>query len=878
MMSYPMRSIIVGMLLFALSAVACAESSKDPFREIFPIPREGEYQQDVVPVGAALKVHATTAFKTQKLNMMIGDLSGYLTDRYNQPFQVKRVGDDDTSTAVHVYLLRPGDVSASLAKKIFDDRFTPEKFPEGPRRRQSFIIRSFLHDAPPAVYIVSESEQGSYYALFAVAQLIRWENSAYTLRGADVVDWPAFEARLLGDMSEGFANAPIPLQRDLLLREAAIQRLTHSTTGEASRCSQPVYALERWLRVGDGYWVRPTFHPPLTAFNWSAPVSIEAYASIAAEISSREGVGAYLWHDATDAGWWRVYLDHFWAKRDVEDRKNYPDDPTPARADAARFSAMLASIQKVRPDIDVFLTLPCYYDTPGNDKLPRVDLLRNYLRVVGASIPKSMRDRVFFFLEERTPEDVNAYKKYLGGIKLCQYRYTPLWNGGTWDTNCTELKRHDGITDAALAGGCNMAHDLVNLLTAQYLWNPDIPTDEAWMIKHLAPRAAYLAYGRAYAPVVKNAVLNFRDVESMIDVARLKQTREDAIRVRIELKRTLATLPESWRYSRACVGASLGNLDATVKIAEASLAKVTREISLEKATVSTNSKGTGDVRAAVLGKEVWRSENAPAPHWVEINLPQPYQLNQVAISMPKDNGYSWADGEVQAEQFGVWKSVAGIGIAKNSPQVIPLDNVRTRKIRLLVKNAYDWSKDSRDDMILSGVRLFGLALPDDPPGVERLDGRWRFRLDVKKVGLDEKWFAQTDFAQDWFDIIVPSYFEKSGIEGAAGFDGWAWYARTFEVPPTWKNRVVKLRFEAVDDEAVVWLNGRRVGEHRKKGPDDIHWYREPFLFDISECIRWDGPNSLVVLVNDFTLDGGIYKSVMIHLDDGPGLLAPPEGK
>jgi hypothetical protein len=27
-----------------------------------------------------------------------------------------------------------------------------------------------------------------------------------------------------------------------------------------------------------------------------------------------------------------------------------------------------------------------------------------------------------------------------------------------------------------------------------------------------------------------------------------------------------------------------------------------------------------------------------------------------------------------------------------------------------------------------------------------------------------------------------------------------------------------------------------------------------------------------------TLDGGIYKPVLIHLDDGPGLLAMPEGK
>ena len=61
-------------------------------------------------------------------------------------------------------------------------------------------------------------------------------------------------------------------------------------------------------------------------------------------------------------------------------------------------------------------------------------------------------------------------------------------------------------------------------------------------------------------------------------------------------------------------------------------------------------------------------------------------------------------------------------------------------------------------------------------------------------------------------------------------------------------------FGGVDDEAEVWLNGEKVGEHSG--------HSDPFYFDISNFLS-KGDNELVVRVKDFGGPGGIYRPVVI---------------
>jgi len=187
---------------------------------------------------------------------------------------------------------------------------------------------------------------------------------------------------------------------------------------------------------------------------------------------------------------------------------------------------------------------------------------------------------------------------------------------------------------------------------------------------------------------------------------------------------------------------------------------------------------------------------------------------------------------------------------------------------------WDWSKQARSDVHFSAVELFGRALPDDPKGTYRLTGKWSFRLDPGQEGVKSEWFKQSVFGDGWSQVSVPGRQEEYDVAGVAGYDGWSWFARTFEAPASWKGHVVHLKFEAVDDEAEVWVNGERVGEHRKEGENDPNWWEEPFEFDITKVLRWDGSNTVVVLVTDFRLDGGMTKPVFLRWADGPGMLAP----
>ncbi|MBW7905107.1 MAG: glycoside hydrolase family 2 [Phycisphaerae bacterium] len=92
-------------------------------------------------------------------------------------------------------------------------------------------------------------------------------------------------------------------------------------------------------------------------------------------------------------------------------------------------------------------------------------------------------------------------------------------------------------------------------------------------------------------------------------------------------------------------------------------------------------------------------------------------------------------------------------------------------------------------------------------------------------------------------ILVP-FPPESLLSGIARPVERAWYRRTFEVPKglAWKDNRVLLNFEAVDWEAVVFVNGRKVGEHR--GGYD------PFTFDITEALLPGGPQELIVGVHD----------------------------
>jgi glycosidase len=131
-----------------------------------------------------------------------------------------------------------------------------------------------------------------------------------------------------------------------------------------------------------------------------------------------------------------------------------------------------------------------------------------------------------------------------------------------------------------------------------------------------------------------------------------------------------------------------------------------------------------------------------------------------------------------------------------------------------------------------------------------LDDEWLFTADSLKVGLTEEWFRPSFDRSGWLHVQTPQFWE--GYPGLAAYDGWGWYARTFELSST--ARPLSIHFAGVDDDAEVWVNGKPVGSHTG--------YSEPFVLDVSAAVH-TGQNSIVVLVKDNGGGGGIYKPVTL---------------
>ncbi len=120
---------------------------------------------------------------------------------------------------------------------------------------------------------------------------------------------------------------------------------------------------------------------------------------------------------------------------------------------------------------------------------------------------------------------------------------------------------------------------------------------------------------------------------------------------------------------------------------------------------------------------------------------------------------------------------------------------------------------------------------------QNLNGLWSYAISKKGAIQPSKFDGK---------ILVPYALESSlsGVGKPLMPDQELWYQTKFTVPPSWKGNDIILRFDAVDWEAKVWVNGQKVGEHR--GGSD------PFSFNIAPYLKASGSNELVLSVWDPT--------------------------
>jgi beta-galactosidase/beta-glucuronidase len=122
-----------------------------------------------------------------------------------------------------------------------------------------------------------------------------------------------------------------------------------------------------------------------------------------------------------------------------------------------------------------------------------------------------------------------------------------------------------------------------------------------------------------------------------------------------------------------------------------------------------------------------------------------------------------------------------------------------------------------------------------------LNGIWDFAFDAEAIQSDPA-------AVQWTTPITVPFSPETPASGVheTGFFRAVWYRRHFERPALEAGQKLMLRFEAVDYEATVWVNGTEVCRHEGG--------YTPFCADITHALKTDGPQEVVVRAADDPFD------------------------
>jgi sialate O-acetylesterase len=131
-----------------------------------------------------------------------------------------------------------------------------------------------------------------------------------------------------------------------------------------------------------------------------------------------------------------------------------------------------------------------------------------------------------------------------------------------------------------------------------------------------------------------------------------------------------------------------------------------------------------------------------------------------------------------------------------------------------------------------------------------LSGIWKFKL-----GDDLKWKEQNFDDKNWEQLKVSSPWENQGFYG---YDGFAWYRKSFKLSSELKGKNIYLSLGYVDDVDQTFINGNLIGVSGGFPPKYQTAYNAFRKYYIpKEFLNANGTNVIAVRVFDSQLDGGI---------------------
>jgi len=165
-------------------------------------------------------------------------------------------------------------------------------------------------------------------------------------------------------------------------------------------------------------------------------------------------------------------------------------------------------------------------------------------------------------------------------------------------------------------------------------------------------------------------------------------------------------------------------------------------------------------------------------------------------------------------------------------------------------------------LLLAAISAFAA---DPPRQVFNLNREWKFQLG-DHPGADAVTFNDSQ----WDLIGLPHSFSIPYFEAPQFYVGYGWYRKHFTIPAAWQGKRLFVEFDGAFQDAEVYVNGQRVGEH-KGGYTG-------FSFDITGAAK-PGDNVIAVRLNNLwnprlapragehVFSGGIYRDVRLVVTD-----------
>lgn len=148
--------------------------------------------------------------------------------------------------------------------------------------------------------------------------------------------------------------------------------------------------------------------------------------------------------------------------------------------------------------------------------------------------------------------------------------------------------------------------------------------------------------------------------------------------------------------------------------------------------------------------------------------------------------------------------------------------------------------------------------------VVSMDGMWNFRLDEKGAGAECGWNEGLP-APD--QLPVPASFQDFYTEKEIReYTGDFWYEKEMFVPGEWEGKSLLVRFGCATHRAEVYVNGVKITEHEGGFL--------PFVADVTEVVRYNASNKVVVKVNNELTETNIPCGQTITLSSGKKMSKP----